>query len=207
MQLSDGRLAGHVQATVIPGSVALVAYELNSRYWRQGIGSGAVAAMLEELRAHYAVRRYVAVLKSGNYRSLGLLSRLQFEQAAEHEAVVYRDQSDELVMVQAAGVAEQAGCVSRQHKPDPATVADSANCDMVNGSYAVDSARAGRVLAACPFDDDEVVSTLAMDKTATRISVCAGTESGQTLGFFCIIPSCGSSGQLVTLRRRPADLK
>ena len=39
-----GRLAGYVQATVLPDGHALVAYELHSRHWRQGIGSAAVRA-------------------------------------------------------------------------------------------------------------------------------------------------------------------
>lgn len=105
IRLHDGNLAGYVQATVLPSSVALVAYELNSRYWRQGIGSDAVAAMLEELRVHYAVRRYVAVLKSGNFRSLGLLRRLRFERAGQVEAALYRDDPDELVMVRTTAAA------------------------------------------------------------------------------------------------------
>jgi len=103
VRLPGAGLAGYVQATVLPGSVALVAYELNSRHWRQGIGSDAVAAVLEELRAHYGVRRYVAVLKSRNVRSQGLLRRLCFEPAAEEEARSYRDEPDELVMFRAAG--------------------------------------------------------------------------------------------------------
>jgi len=102
VRLPDGMLAGYVQATVLPSSVALIAYELNSRYWRQGIGSDAVAAMLQELRAYYGVRRYVAVLSAKNFRSLSLLRHLCFEAAREQEAVTYRDEEDELVMVRAA---------------------------------------------------------------------------------------------------------
>jgi len=107
--LPAGTLAGYVQATVLPSAVALIAYELSSRYWRQGIGSDAVAAMLEELQVYYRVRRYVAVLKSSNFRSHRLLLRLRFEQADEQEATAYRDKSDELVMVRAAGGGERPG--------------------------------------------------------------------------------------------------
>lgn len=109
VQLPGGPLAGYVQATVLPSAVALIAYELNSGYWRQGIGSDAVAAMLEELRVYYRVHRYVAVLKSSNFRSLRLLRRLRFDLADEQEAAVYRDESDELVMVRADGGCERPG--------------------------------------------------------------------------------------------------
>ena len=108
VRLPGGDLAGYVQATVLPGRVALIAYELNSRHWRQGIGSDAIATMLDELHAYHGVQRYVAVLKSRNIRSLGLLRRLGFEQAEEQEAIVYRDEPDELVMVRAGGGTEGA---------------------------------------------------------------------------------------------------
>ncbi|KPJ82135.1 MAG: hypothetical protein AMJ58_02500 [Gammaproteobacteria bacterium SG8_30] len=78
------------------------AYELNSEYWRRGIGSAAVQAMLHELGTQYEVERYVAVLKASNFRSLGLLRRLGFGSADESEAAAWRDTPDELVMVKAA---------------------------------------------------------------------------------------------------------
>ena len=102
VRLPDGRLAGYVQATVFAGAVALVAYELNSEYWRRGIGSAAVQAMLHELGTQYEVERNVAVLKASNFRSLGLLRRLGFGSADESEAAAWRDTPDELVMVKAA---------------------------------------------------------------------------------------------------------
>src|SRR5262245_41420125 len=64
VRLSGGELAGYVQATVLRDGVALVAYELASRYWRQGIASTAVAAVLAELSRGYAVDTCVAVLKA-----------------------------------------------------------------------------------------------------------------------------------------------
>jgi ribosomal-protein-alanine N-acetyltransferase len=78
LRLPGGDLAGHVQATVLPGGFALVAYELASRHWRQGIGSAAVRAMLGELAATHGVHTAVAVLKAGNHRSAGLLRHLGF---------------------------------------------------------------------------------------------------------------------------------
>lgn len=78
LRLPEGDLAGYVQATVLPGGLALVAYELGSRHWRQGIGSAAVQAMLQELVAMHGVHSAVAVLKARNHRSAGLLRHLGF---------------------------------------------------------------------------------------------------------------------------------
>lgn len=102
VRLPAGELAGYVQATVQPDGVALVAYELNSRHWRQGIGRSAVQAMLDELRTQYGVHTIVAVLKARNFRSEGLLRRLGFAPADAAEAGRYRDEADELVMRRAA---------------------------------------------------------------------------------------------------------
>ena len=102
VRLASGELAGYVQATVLPDGAAFVAYELNSRHWRQGIGSCAVRAMLEELRERYGVRLFVAVLKARNYRSHALLCKLGFVAANVEQTVRYRDEPDELVMVKAS---------------------------------------------------------------------------------------------------------
>ena len=108
IRLSSGELAGYVQATVLPSGVALVAYELASRHWRQGIGSAAVAAMLAELRVHYAITSYVAVLKARNYRSVALLRKLGFKPANAAQAAAYGAEADELTMLkQAAGTADR----------------------------------------------------------------------------------------------------
>jgi ribosomal-protein-alanine N-acetyltransferase len=102
IRLPSHALAGYVQATVLPAGVALVAYELNSRHWRQGIGRSAVQAMLDELRTQYGVHSFVAVLKARNFRSEGLLRRLGFVPADAAQADAYRDGPDELVMARAA---------------------------------------------------------------------------------------------------------
>lgn len=75
-RLPEGHLAGYVRATVLPDSRALPAYGINSRYWRRGIATAAVSAMMIELAARLGVHAHVAVLKAANYRSLGLLRRL-----------------------------------------------------------------------------------------------------------------------------------
>jgi RimJ/RimL family protein N-acetyltransferase len=105
IRLPSGQLAGYVQSTVLPDGVALVAYELASRYWRQGIGSTSVAAVLEELRLHYSVKLFAAVLKARNHRSSGLLRKLGFEPASAEQRTRFGGEADEAVMVRpAAGV-------------------------------------------------------------------------------------------------------
>lgn len=103
VRLPGGEMAGYVQATVLPASLAYVAYELGSAHWRQGIGSSAVRAMLEELRAQHGVRSFVAVLKAANFRSEALLRSLGFEIGSAAQQSQHRDEPDELVMVRQAG--------------------------------------------------------------------------------------------------------
>ena len=78
VRLPSGEAAGYVQATVLSRGAAYVAYELGSRYWRQGIASTALAAVIDELRSAYGVSDLYAVLKTANYRSLGLLRKFGF---------------------------------------------------------------------------------------------------------------------------------
>lgn len=103
VRLPSGALAGCVQATVLPSGVSYVAYELHSRHWRQGLGRSATRAMLDELRSHYGVRLFVAVLKAANFRSLALLQHLGFGPASAEQVALYGDEPDEIVMVRDAG--------------------------------------------------------------------------------------------------------
>src|SRR5262245_33322079 len=79
--------------------ISYVAYELNRRYWRQGTGSSAVTAMLEELSSTYAVHTFVAILKTANYRSMAFLRRLGFSPASRPRAAEFRPETDESVMI------------------------------------------------------------------------------------------------------------
>ena len=98
IRLPTGCLAGYVQATVVEDGTAYVAYEINSEYWRKGIGSCTVLAMLQELEAQYDVIEFVAVLKAKNYRSKALLLKLGFSAADPVQQEWHRDEPDELVM-------------------------------------------------------------------------------------------------------------
>lgn len=99
VRLPSGAATGYVQATVMPGGHAYVGYEFASRWWRRGLASAALRAMFEELARGYGVQRLVAVLKTANYRSLGLLRKLGFAEAPRDEWARYGPEPDETVML------------------------------------------------------------------------------------------------------------
>lgn len=101
IRLPTGELAGYAQATVLPARTALIGYELASRFWRRGIGSCAVTAMLDELASAYGVERFAAVLKAANHRSLALLQSLAFVPGGAAQRAEFHAAADELVMVRA----------------------------------------------------------------------------------------------------------
>jgi len=94
LRLSSGEAIGYVQATVEPSGRAFVAYVLESRWWGQGLAHEAVRAMMDELRAAYAVNHYVAVFKKRNERSRRLLERLGFAPVMLSEAEADEDAMD-----------------------------------------------------------------------------------------------------------------
>ena len=97
VRLKDGDVAiGYVQATVLPDTAALVAYEFNSAWWGRGLAHEAVAAAMRELRQHLGVTRFGAVFKTANERSRRLLARLGMRPAASGQfpsALVEADES------------------------------------------------------------------------------------------------------------------
>lgn len=105
VRLPGGELAGYVQATVLASGASLVGYEFASKHWRQGIGSAAVGAVLDELAASYAVHTLVAVLKRANFRSMGLLRHLGFAPGTGDDAVTYEAAQDETVLLRRAVLA------------------------------------------------------------------------------------------------------
>ena len=78
IRLADGDVAGYVQATVNERGTATVGYELGSAFWGRGLGTQAVAAMIDELHQHYRVTLLRATLDPANQRSMRLLLRLGF---------------------------------------------------------------------------------------------------------------------------------
>ncbi|MBI5720326.1 MAG: GNAT family N-acetyltransferase [Burkholderiales bacterium] len=98
VKLPGGGFAGYMQATVLAGGRAYVAYELASRFWRQGIGSASVQAVLQELAAHYSVRDAFAVLKAANYRSRALLHKLEFREVVPPARAPWPAEPDELTL-------------------------------------------------------------------------------------------------------------
>jgi len=112
VRLPNNELCGYVQATVLESGASLVGYEFSSRHWRQGIGSTSVSAVLDELAQSYAVHTFVAVLKTANYRSMGLLHDLGFEPGTAEDARTYEADEDETVLLKPAERSLQPHCVA-----------------------------------------------------------------------------------------------
>jgi ribosomal-protein-alanine N-acetyltransferase len=105
IRLPSSVLVGFVQATVYPTHRALIAYELNSRYWGKGLATAAVELMVTELAANYAVETLSAVLKKTNARSRRLLERMGFSLASVALHQAYAVEPDELLMLRDAVIA------------------------------------------------------------------------------------------------------
>jgi [ribosomal protein S5]-alanine N-acetyltransferase len=98
VRVPAGDLTGYVQATVMNDGCSCVGYEFSSRYWRRGIATAALCAVFTELRDQYDVNRVVAVLKTVNYRSMGLLQKLGFVEAPRDSWRRFEPASDETVL-------------------------------------------------------------------------------------------------------------
>lgn len=96
LRLPGGALCGVVQATVLADGQAWVAYQLASAHWRQGIGSAAVRAMLQELADHHGVHTAVVALKAANFRSAALLRHLGFQPGLPAESNLGPIEDDEI---------------------------------------------------------------------------------------------------------------
>jgi ribosomal-protein-alanine N-acetyltransferase len=116
VRLPNGQLAGYVQATVLVSGASYVGFEFASRYWRRGLGTASVSALLEELASNYGVHTFVAVLKPLNFRSMGLLNRLGFEPASPEQAAEFESESDEVVLLKPVS-ARQTVKLSRENAP------------------------------------------------------------------------------------------
>jgi ribosomal-protein-alanine N-acetyltransferase len=98
VRLPSGELAGYVQATVYADGTAWVAYELASRHWRRGIGRAAVTAMIAELAGRHGVQTCLAVFKTRNFRSRGLLEALGFSAGPGADSLAVACEQDESAM-------------------------------------------------------------------------------------------------------------
>ncbi len=99
IRLPGTGLIGYVQATVLPGVRAEIAYELASAHWGRGHGSEAVRAMIAELASQYGVRKLSAELKRTNLRSRRLLERLGFAMATPAQHAERGVEPDEWLML------------------------------------------------------------------------------------------------------------
>jgi RimJ/RimL family protein N-acetyltransferase len=101
IRLPTSELIGYVQATVKGDGSAAIAYELCSAYWRRGLASEAVRAMIAELVRNHGVRSLVAVFKRENRRSFRLLESLGFLIASPELHTEHRVEPDEILMLRA----------------------------------------------------------------------------------------------------------
>ena len=102
VRLTDHEAAGYVQATVLESGAAQIAYEFASKHWRKGIASASVGTMMKELEESYGVHTFVAVLKTVNFRSMGLLRNLGFTLGTSADAELHEAEQDETVLLKAA---------------------------------------------------------------------------------------------------------
>jgi [ribosomal protein S5]-alanine N-acetyltransferase len=103
IRLADGGLIGYVQATIRADGRATIAYVLSSRYWGRGLARRAVEAMMAELVQRHDARRFDAVLKQGNVRSMRLLERLGFSLASAEDHRAAGIDADEALMQKEPG--------------------------------------------------------------------------------------------------------
>ncbi len=102
VRLPNGQLAGYVQATVMQTGASYIGYEFSSQYWRQGLGSASVGALLDELASAYQVHTFVAVLKAANYRSTGMLAKLGFSPCPAEQAAEFESEANEIIVVKSS---------------------------------------------------------------------------------------------------------
>jgi ribosomal-protein-alanine N-acetyltransferase len=73
------RIAGTVQATVVPDRTALIAYERYAPFAHKGVAAEAVGAMIAHLKDELETRVVRALVDTRNAPSIRLLERLGFE--------------------------------------------------------------------------------------------------------------------------------
>jgi len=81
-EIASGAAVGFVQATAFKDRSAFVAYVIAPAYQKRGFAREATAAMNDELRASYNVRRFRASVDPRNAASIALLVALGFTESA-----------------------------------------------------------------------------------------------------------------------------
>jgi [ribosomal protein S5]-alanine N-acetyltransferase len=76
-----GPAIGYVQATVLPGQHAWVAYVFDPRHWGRGLAHEAMQRFLARLHRDHPLPRWLAAIEADNARSAALLQRLGFAPA------------------------------------------------------------------------------------------------------------------------------
>jgi RimJ/RimL family protein N-acetyltransferase len=97
MDERHGAGIGYVQATVIAGGRAWVAYVLGRAHWGRGHGRASTAAMIEHLAREYGVMQCLACAERANRRSLALLESLGFRPASPDEAAKHELSASEVL--------------------------------------------------------------------------------------------------------------
>jgi [ribosomal protein S5]-alanine N-acetyltransferase len=116
---TGGELTGYVQASVLTSGCSYVGYEFSSKFWRQGLASSAITAVLEELRSNYGVHTFVAVLKTANYRSMGLLQKLGFTPCPGERVSEFESLGDESILLKLVGPQNRTTCESLECAMNP----------------------------------------------------------------------------------------
>lgn len=73
---------GRVEVTLPRDGSALLAYEVGTAHWRDGVGTEACSAVLASLARDYDVVRVIAEVDTRNVSSIRLLERLRFARRA-----------------------------------------------------------------------------------------------------------------------------
>ena len=73
------------------------------------------------------------------------------------------------------------GCVSNSHRPDPAAVMSSPDCDIVSGDYAVQSIPDGERLASLFYGEETAIGAISILKDESKIEVNATSADGAAM--------------------------
>lgn len=78
---------GGMQATILPGGVAYVAYAIYVAHQRKGFAREAAGAMIDHLRETHQITRFIAEMNTKNEGSIKLVQSLGFKRVEEHHDV------------------------------------------------------------------------------------------------------------------------